>query len=76
MAKTKIWKRPTSGAVMLESLQYVNGFNIKRRVGAAVRTLRLPQYTVWTPAGLCLEEFRRKASAIRWCRMKHVGVKS
>ena len=56
------------GDVTLEPLKYVNGFNIMVRTGPAVRAQRLPRYTVWTPAGRCLEEFRRKASAIRWAK--------
>lgn len=54
--------------ITLETLRTVNRLEIKKRVGTPVRAERLPQYTVWTPSGHCLEEFRRLASAIKWAR--------
>lgn len=46
----------------------INNLQIKIRSGQQVRLERLPKYTVWSPDGKCLEEFRRVASAERWCR--------
>jgi len=61
--------------VRLENVVRVGRFLIKRRVGPAVRTQRLPQYTVWASAR-CLEEFRRLASAQKWCQTADVLPKS
>ena len=59
---------PGKDTVTLLDHRHINGFQIKESRGPSVRAQRLPRYSVWTPDGRCLEEFRSMASAERWCR--------
>jgi hypothetical protein len=46
----------------------VNGWVIRERTGRQARAERLPRYVVVADDGRLLEEFRRLASAEKWCR--------
>lgn len=62
-----------SNVVYLETIAPdINGFTLRRRYGPLVKAERLPQYTVWQGA-ICLEEFRRLASARKWARENRRG---
>ena len=53
--------------VTLNNVAIINRLTIKRREGFPVTHEHLPRYVVYSPDGRALEEFRRKASAQRWC---------
>lgn len=55
-------------AVYLLPVKTVNRWEIKQRSGKQARIERLPLYIVAHPDGRHMEEFRRLASAVKWCR--------
>jgi hypothetical protein len=54
--------------VILHDVKTVNGWQIRERTGHQAKAERLPRYAVFHPDGRTVEEFRRLASAEKWCR--------
>jgi hypothetical protein len=54
----------------LITVKQINKWTIMKRYGPPIRNL--PLYSVWKD-GVCLEEFRRLASARRWCKDNWLG---
>jgi hypothetical protein len=57
---------------MLETIAVCHGWEITGRFGteyeAARRRQKIPRYTVYSPDGRAMEEFRYLRSARAWCR--------
>ena len=53
--------------VILTTRGKINGLEIKERENRGIETW-IPKYTVFSPDGILLEEFRRFDSAVRWCQ--------
>ena len=51
----------------LEDVATFGILTVKQRTGKQARLERLPRYCVWR-GDVCLEEFKRKASAIKWAK--------
>ena len=58
--------------VQLEDVATVGILTVKKRTGKQAKAERLPLYCVWR-GGVCLEDFRRKASAIKWAKENQNG---
>ncbi len=58
--------------VQLEDVATFGVMTVKRRTGKQVRAERLPLYCVWR-GGICLEDFRHKADAMRWAKANQNG---
>lgn len=54
--------------VILHTIKTVNGWDIAKRSGVQTRVERLALYLVIHPSGRIMKEFRRLASAEKWCR--------